>query len=355
MDCVVSALVLGALYFVSEPHQDSRARTTSDPLPFPSTSEKIRENAKYACTGVLFAFAVYLRLFPILYLPAVFFALNSKFNILSTVHYLLRSPSACLRLPVSLPRAARDFVRSVTAAQIIFLVSWTVTLGALVTHSYMQYGWLFLYESYLYHFTRHDHRHNMSVFSTWGTLVTPQAPYDHAFSEGGVFKRMWSIGSMRLLSLLGSKALPIVVMVLLAQTDIYLALFSGTLIFVAFGSVLTVQYMQWFMALLPPAVVNSRHSLRERTPATGVLQRSLPFVYVWHLIAMAAVGIWVRFSDDFEHKGSFPAFFLMHIPNLLLFGAHLGLLVTVWKLYEPRLLGKGEVALTSQRSHRRPG
>lgn len=58
--------------------------------------------------------------------------------------------------------------------QITFTLASIVAFAIPTVIFWIQYGYLFLYETYLYHFGRHDHRHNFSIISTWSTLTAPR-------------------------------------------------------------------------------------------------------------------------------------------------------------------------------------
>ena len=51
-----------------------------------------------------------------------------------------------------------------TKSRIIFTLATVLTFVGLTAGFYPIYGWEYLYESYLYHFIRKDHRHNNSVY-----------------------------------------------------------------------------------------------------------------------------------------------------------------------------------------------
>lgn len=109
----------------------------------------------------------------------------------------------------------------------------------IVGYYYSQYGYEFLQESYLYHLTRVDNRHNLSGYWYWIYLSMndPSNP------------------TQQLL-----KSLPFIYLLFKITKTYYqnlrLSLFLLTYIFVLFNKVLTVQYYMWIFASLC-LVVNS--------------------------------------------------------------------------------------------------
>jgi len=115
----------------------------------------------------------------------------------------------------------------------------------------LAYGQQFLDESYLYHLSRRDARHNFSP------LFYP------LYLEG--IEAAW-LGT---LSLLLQGALVVTVALTLAKrkADLPFASFCACALFVAYNKVVTAQYFVWFLSLLPAAAPR----LRVSTPRALVL------------------------------------------------------------------------------------
>ena len=95
--------------------------------------------------GVLYGFSVHFKLYPIIYAPALALFINHRYS------------GARHRPWWSL---AELFNRQ----RVLFALS-SVVAWAMPTALYYQcYGWEFVWEAYLYHFARTDHRHNFSPY-----------------------------------------------------------------------------------------------------------------------------------------------------------------------------------------------
>ena len=181
------------------------------------------QRQSYFASGFSLGLAVHLKLYPIIY---------------SVVFYTSISSSATLFQSLK-PNLGR--VKLVCG----FCVS--VVMASSV--SYYFYGWPFLHETYLYHLTRQDVRHN---FSPYFYLL-----YLHS-----------ELDSAPLVSL--ATFLPQLLMVLIlswryrSRADLSLALFVLTFGFVTFNKVVTSQYFLWYLSLLPLCIPELHFSNTKR-------------------------------------------------------------------------------------------
>eukprot|EP00934_Nitzschia_sp_Nitz4_P004107 Nitzschia sp. Nitz4//scaffold3_size479765//348396//349829//NITZ4_000145-RA/size479765-processed-gene-1.251-mRNA-1//1//CDS//3329550893//4097//frame0 len=127
--------------------------------------------------------------------------------------------------------------------------------GASLLLSVEWYGQIALQEGLLYHFSRVDHRHNYSMFWYWIYLSRARATNQDILALMG-----------RLL-LLPQVVLLVYTSLGIAPTQLSLALFLQTYLFVTHNKVITAQYFTWYLCLLPLCAVSFRW--------TRDLQRSL--------------------------------------------------------------------------------
>ncbi|KAL1916102.1 uncharacterized protein VTP21DRAFT_6106 [Calcarisporiella thermophila] len=108
---------------------------------------------------------------------------------------------------------------------------------------YYFYGWEFLEETYLYHVTRKDHRHNFSVWAYYIYLT-------------------YNSSASRVVSLLSfvPQLLSFILVGACFGRDIFFALFMQTFVFVMFNKVCTAQYFLWYICLFPLILPSTRLS-----------------------------------------------------------------------------------------------
>ncbi|KAJ8078980.1 GPI mannosyltransferase 1 [Marasmius tenuissimus] len=104
------------------------------------------------------------------------------------------------------------------------------TFGILTGTCYLIWGYPFLYETYLYHIHRRDHRHNFSP-----TFISPTLPIHPLTSF--IPQMVLSVGTG---FLFGEN-----------EGNLPFAWFVQTVVFVVFNKVCTSQYFLWYLLLLP--------------------------------------------------------------------------------------------------------
>ncbi|KAI8998405.1 PIG-M-domain-containing protein [Gaertneriomyces semiglobifer] len=171
------------------------------------------------------------------------------------------------------PEAASFF----TTVRIKYAFVALTTFIALTSWMYTIYGYQFLYETYLYHLTRRDHRHNFSVW--FYTMYLESAGVGH----------LWK-------SLVGFIPQLVVVAVLgcwgVKRFGLEFGMWATTWWFVIGNKVVTSQYFMWHLCLLPLIIPNSK--LRHSPAKAAVL------ILAW----VAAQAIWLSQAYEVEHLGN---------------------------------------------------
>eukprot|EP00051_Salpingoeca_urceolata_P016835 m.226227 g.226227 ORF g.226227 m.226227 type:complete len:444 (+) comp18793_c0_seq1:273-1604(+) len=231
------------------------------------------DNRPFA-SGILLGAAVHLKLYPVIYVPAVFLHQGSHHKKQQHQHPLL----ALLRSLVSNARV--DFVLGVV-----------LSFATLTLAMFLRYGPEFVQETYLYHVTRQDNRHNFSVYFYAMYLV-----------HGTVWAR-----GLALAAFLPQATLVATAALCLARRDLPLAWFAQTVVFVLFNKVCTSQYFVWYLWLLPLVATSSRLSARA----------ALACVAVW----LCSQGLWLGAAYLLEFRG-LNSFFWIWIAGVVMFVSH---------------------------------
>jgi GPI mannosyltransferase 1 subunit M len=172
-------------------------------------------------TGLLLGFAVHFKIYPFIYTPSIIFALDMQYDSLtfprSRVHpYGDHQPSNYSGIFSYLNRS-----------RILFTLGAAIGFLASTGWMYKVYGHEFLYHSYLYHFSRLDHRHNFSLYHL--TLYLSSA----------LPKQAISISSLAFIPQLVLAGL--VIPLALIGKDLGTTMFAQTFAFVVFNKVCTSQ------------------------------------------------------------------------------------------------------------------
>ena len=221
---------------------------------------------KYFTSGIFFGLAVHLKIYPIIYSLVLYFNISSSSTLVESLQ----------------PTVNR--LKFVTG----FIFSLLLSTGI----CYYLYDWPFLQETYLYHITRQDVRHNFSPYFYFLYLDSEQ--------------------QSRIMSLI--TFLPQFLMIVFlswrfrARKDLNLALFQLTYGFVTFNKVVTAQYFMWYISLLPLCLHRLSFSVK----------KSMLMIFLW----FAAVGIWLGFAYLLEFHGE-SVFIYVWLASLLFFSVNI--------------------------------
>ncbi|KAG6908767.1 hypothetical protein DXG01_003379 [Tephrocybe rancida] len=151
---------------------------------------------------------------------------------------------------------------------------------------YLIWGYPFLYESYLYHIHRLDHRHNFSpyFYLTYLTYPVPGATAETTDILGRIVRSP-------LTSFMPQMGLAVGTGLAFGrrERDLPFAWFVQTVVFVIFNKVCTSQYFLWYLILLPlilPRLATTR-------------RRALAYVVVW----VGTQALWLAEAYKLEFLG----------------------------------------------------
>ena len=169
----------------------------------------LHQQKVFILTGIVYGLAVHMKIYPVIYCLTLYLPLSHSHGLKSLLE--------------------------VNVARVRLVLSSLVTLGLLTWLCYALYGEDFLEETYLYHVTRKDIRHNFSVYFY---LLYLTVEYDDL--------------GLNLVTFLPQLILLLVITAKFNRIhDVIFAMFCQTLVFVTFNKVVTAQYFLWYFSLLP--------------------------------------------------------------------------------------------------------
>ncbi len=223
------------------------------------------ETKQIVLAGALLGLSVHFKIYPFIYGASMFWALKTKpapaqnFADFSSISTLFNKPRLQL------------------------LVSSLAVFTAFNILMYSTYGQPFLEHTFLYHFTRSDHRHNFSLYNTllYYSSANPSARASMLSAERWAFLPQLSLSCI-LLSLLPS-----------TSYSLPTTMLAQTLAFVTFNKVCTSQYFLWYLVFLPLYLPHSS-LMQDRNSRIGALALAS-----WVL----GQGAWLGFGFQLEFLG----------------------------------------------------
>lgn len=236
----------------------------------------------FILTGLVYGLAIHLKLYPLVYCLTLYLPLTHR----SGLGSLLDLNTARLRL----------------------VLSTILSLALLTLLCYQLYGWQFLEETYLYHVTRKDSRHNFSVYFYLLYLTV---------SDDDIGLNVLTFLPQILLLLLFSYKFSNIY-------EVNFCLFCQTLVFVTYNKVVTAQYFLWYFSLLPLILPNLNFG-RKDFLLGGLL---------WGF----AQGSWLLPAYLLEFKGN-NTFLFIWLEGLAFFCANIGILAKLIRRHREILSG----------------
>ncbi|XP_003702287.2 GPI alpha-1,4-mannosyltransferase I, catalytic subunit [Megachile rotundata] len=229
---------------------------------------------KYIQAGFLHAISIHFRLYPLIFSIPMYFSLRSK-------NYLMPNKN-----------------------QIKLVLSCVCLTVLLAVINYYFYGYKYLYESFLYHLTRKDTKHNFSVYFYMLYLSANQP-------SSIIQKTLTFLPQLLLLLLLSYKYSD--------KSQLPFAMFTQAMVVVTYNPVLTSQYFFWYLSLLPLCLPRFGLSIR----------RSLCLCFIW----IFSQALWLLAAYLLEFKGM-NTFTYIWIASLLFFVVNVKILNDIIVYYK---------------------
>ncbi|XP_041985608.1 GPI mannosyltransferase 1 [Aricia agestis] len=243
---------------------------------------------KYILSGVFLGLAIHLRLYPVFLSLPMYLSLGE--------YKIHRNTQFIDAFKALMPNTK----------QITLTLSCVFTFISLSYFLYIKYGYDFLFETYIYHFIREDTRHNFSVFFYYAYLTKDEFALDMV----KIIAQTFELLILLVLSLaFGTK-----------PVTLPFAMFSVTVVLVAFNTVMTSQYFIWFLSLLPLVVHSFKMSLT----------KALMLVLLW----LGSQGIWLYFAYYLEFQCE-DVFIHLWMAGISFFAAQIYILAQLIRCYDP--------------------
>lgn len=222
------------------------------------------QQKRVALSAFLLGLLIHFKVYPIIYLPAILLNLSNG--------------APFVNFPV---------IRWINITNTKYLLITIITLAGMNGVMYSIYGYEFLQHSYLYHFTRLDHRHN---FSLYNISLYYKSAETLASSDNLLLQLANNVEKLAFIPqlLISAIILPLV----FARSNLISCLFLQTYAFVLFNKVITSQYFIWYLIFLP--IFLSRSKLLTVNKLKGL------FLLALWVISQAS---WLYFAYNLEFLG----------------------------------------------------
>ncbi|KAM9988078.1 hypothetical protein ACTFIZ_003426 [Dictyostelium cf. discoideum] len=254
--------------------------------------------------SIFYGLSVHFKIYPIIYSIPMYLYIDENF--------FSKKPSEYTSLNNNFKNIFKNFFNKNRLK--FFLIS-AFTFISLTFIMYLIYGYIFLFETYLYHVIRADNRHNFSVYFYQIYLNTPIVE-----TVGDLVGKVNGSNMIVALASFLPQVILLLAITLVYFNDLEFCLLLETITFVAFNKVCTVQYFIWYYSILPLVIPSS---------SLGLIQYIILFA-VW----MGSQGLWFYSAFNLEFLG-LQTFWNIWVAGLLFFIANIYILVKLILNHNP--------------------
>lgn len=289
-DCFSSFFIIWTMYLIMACNES--IQINEDKPPFRNLS-----NILFA--GAVHGFCIHLRLYPIFF---------------SLAYYLLFSRR------LTLTKNFFDYYLQLlypNNKQLLFALGTIIGLILPTVIFYCLYDWQFIQETYIYHFTRRDSRHNFSLYFLMQYLENIN---DNIKNKE---KLLIITIVLKKIFLIGPQVIIIIIVSYYYSQSRYtipFCIFLITGIIVTYNTVVTSQYFNWYLALIPLSL----HNLHQIST-----QEALIYFSFW----LITQGLWLLPAYLLEFH-AWNTFIWIGIQGMCLFFYHNFLLLQIIKKYK---------------------